>query len=62
MKDLKLNKIINNIRENMTVGGGGFAGLPPDEPPVDLRLKKFKKIPYFFRDRIKGKNNVRSRK
>ena len=37
----KLDKIINIIREDMTATGGGLAGLPPDEPPVDK--KKLKK-------------------
>jgi len=51
----KLDRIINIIREDMTATGGGLAGLPPDEPPVDLRLKKYKKIPYFFRELLKKK-------
>lgn len=52
----KLERLINIIREDMTAGGGGLAGLPPDEPPVDLRRKKYKKVPYFFRDLIKKKS------
>lgn len=55
MKDSKLNKIINIIREEMTATGGNLAGLPPDEPPVDLRKKKYKRIPYFFRQLLKNK-------
>jgi hypothetical protein len=41
MKNSKLDRILNNIRmkinEDMTATGGGLAGLPPEEPPVDLR-------------------------
>ena len=55
MDHRKLDKIINNIREEMTATGGGLAGLPPDEPPVDLRKKKYKRIPYFFRQLLKKK-------
>jgi hypothetical protein len=32
--------------------------LPPEEPPVDLRKTKYKKIPYFFRELLK-KNKKR---
>ena len=53
MESSKLNKIINIIREDMTATGGGLAGLPPEEPPVDLRKNKYKKIPYFFRELLK---------
>ena len=55
MDNIKLNKIINIIREEMTATGGNLSGLPPDEPPVDLRKKKYKRIPYFFRDLLKKK-------
>jgi hypothetical protein len=51
----KLDRIINIIREDMTATGGGLSGLPPDEPPVDLRRSKYKKIPYFFRELLKKK-------
>jgi hypothetical protein len=40
MKNLKLNHIINIIREEMTATGGNLAGLPPDEPPVNKKNKK----------------------
>ncbi len=55
MEQFKLDKIINIIREDMTASGGNLAGLPPDEPPVDLRKKKYKRIPYFFRQLLKSK-------
>lgn len=58
MEPSKLNKIINIIREDMTATSGGLAGLPPEEPPVDLRKTKYKKIPYFFRELLK-KNKKR---
>lgn len=44
MERTKLDKILNNFRvkmsEQMTATGGNLAGLPPDEPPVDLRKHK----------------------
>jgi hypothetical protein len=55
MNNFKLNKIINIIREEMTATGGNLAGLPPDLPPVDLRKRKYKRIPLFFRDVLKKK-------
>lgn len=55
MKDSKLDRIINIIKEEMTASGGNLAGLPPEEPPVDLRKKKYKRIPYFFRQLLKNK-------
>lgn len=61
MNKVKLEKIINIIREEMTATGSSLAGLPPDEPPVDLRKRKYKRIPYFFRDLLKKKGNVRTR-
>lgn len=60
MKGSKLDLIINIIREEMTATGGNLAGLPPDMPPVDLRKKTYKKIPYFFRELLR-KKNVRTR-
>jgi hypothetical protein len=53
METSKLDLIINIIKENMTATGGGLSGLPPDEPPVDLRKSRYKKIPYFFRELLK---------
>ena len=55
MKNSKLNRIINIIKEEMSATGGNLAGLPPDEPPVDLRKKKYKRIPYFFKILLKTK-------
>lgn len=55
MEGSKLERIINILREEMTATGGNLAGLPPDEPPVDLRKKKYKRIPYFFRELLKKK-------
>jgi len=39
MENSKLNLIINIIREEMTATGGNLAGLPPDEPPVNIKKK-----------------------
>lgn len=55
MNKLKLDGIIKIVRENMTATGGGLAGLPPELPPVDLRKKQYKRIPYFFRELLKKK-------
>ena len=45
--DKRLKNIINmvrslNLKEEIanSVGGGGIAGLPPDQPPVNLKKKK----------------------
>lgn len=46
----KLHTIINIIREQMTASGGGLAGLPPDQPPVDLRKSKRRGWNPFFKD------------
>jgi len=61
MEDSKLDRIINIVREEMTATGGNLAGLPPDLPPVDLRKKQYKRIPYFYRELLRKKGNVRSR-
>ena len=43
---MDINKIINivrNLKEDApvnSVGGGGIAGLPPDQPPVFKKKKK----------------------
>ena len=42
----------------MTVGGGNIAGLPPDEPPVDLKRKKDTVIFADFRRRQYKKLNM----
>jgi len=43
---MNLDKIIGIIKnlneEGMMASGGGLAGLPPDEPPVNLKKKKKK--------------------
>jgi hypothetical protein len=40
MENSKLDLIINIIREEMTATGGNLAGLPPEEPPVNLKKKR----------------------
>jgi len=47
---MDINKIINIVRDlkedamaaapTNSVGGGGIAGLPPDQPPVNLKKRK----------------------
>lgn len=53
MDKYKLEIIINYFKEEMAATGGNLAGLPPDEPPVDLRKKKYKRYPYFYRGILK---------
>ena len=38
---------------------GKIAGLPPDDPPVDLRKRKYKKLNMFYRQSVKGEDNAR---
>ena len=47
MDDKRLKNIINmvrslNLKEEIanSVGGGGVAGLPPDQPPVEFKEKE----------------------
>jgi len=44
---------------------GNMAGLPPDEPPVDLRKRKHRKLNMFYRQAVKqsrkGAKNARKR-
>ena len=54
MKQEKLDRIINIIREEAPVnsmGGGNIAGSSPagDDPPVDLRKKNTKRWNPFFK-------------
>ena len=60
MDDKRLENIINmvrslNLKEEIanSVGGGGIAGLPPDQPPVDLKKKK-KRPPIIARGLMPG--------
>jgi hypothetical protein len=55
MDSSKLHAIINIIREQMTATGGGLAGLPPQEPPVDLRKSKMRGWNPFFKDLARRK-------
>ena len=47
------------------VSNGKIAGLPPDEPPVDLRKRKHRKLNMFYRQAVKqsrkGAKNARKR-
>jgi prolyl-tRNA synthetase len=53
MENSKLRHIINIIREEMTSTGGNLAGLPPDQPPVDLRKEKRRNWNPFFKNLAK---------
>jgi len=64
---LKIIEIIRNLREEgiaaagvptNNASSGNNAGLPPDQPPVDLRLRKYKGIPFFYRNIFRRKKNV----
>lgn len=55
MDSSKLQTIINIVKEEMTATGGGLAGLPPDEPPVDLRKSRRRYWNPFFKDLVKRK-------
>ena len=58
MNSIKLNAIINIIREQMTTSGGSLAGLPPDQPPVDLRKSKRRGWNPFFKDLAKRERKL----
>ena len=53
MENSKLRHKINIIREEMTSTGGNLAGLPPDQPPVDLRKEKRRNWNPFFKNLAK---------
>ncbi len=64
---LKVISIIRNLREEGIVSsgaptnnasGGNIAGLPPDNPPVDLRKKQYKGIQFFYKNIFRRKKNV----
>jgi len=67
---LKIIEIIRNLREEGIAGtgaltnnasSGNIAGLPPDKPPVDpvdLRKKKYKRLPFLYKDIFRRKKNV----
>lgn len=44
----------------MTTGGGNIAGLPPDEPPIDFRRRKYKKLNMFYRQAVKPKKGAKN--
>jgi hypothetical protein len=57
----KIDRIIEKVRffieegPTMSLSSGKIAGTVEagDDPPVDYRRKKYKKIPFFYRDLIK---------
>jgi len=74
MSNNKIEKIIECYRKLQEEGGGAvsvptnnassgkIAGLPPDDPPVDLRKKKYKKLNMFYRQSVKGDDNARRKR
>jgi len=67
MENEKLLKIINIIRSlreegspTMNLGSGKIAGTVQagDDPPVDLRRKKYKRLPLLYKDLFRRKKNV----
>lgn len=70
MKESILLKIINTIRilredgmmssgvPTNNASGVNIAGLPPDNPPVDLRKKTYKGLPFFYKNIFRRKKNV----
>ena len=72
--DKKVDKILECYRRiqeemgaaavggGMTVGNSDIAGFPPDDPIVDFRKKKYKKLNMFYRQAVKptkGAKNAR---
>jgi len=64
---LKIIGIIRNLREEGIVASGiptnnassgNIAGLPPDQPPVDLRKKKYRRLPLLYKNIFRRKSNV----
>ena len=68
--DKKVDKILECYRRiqeeamasggGMTVGGGNIAGLPPDDPPIDFRRRKYKKLNMFYRQAVKPKKGAKN--
>jgi hypothetical protein len=66
MKENTLIKIINTVRilredgmlPTNNTSNGNIAGLPPDQPPVDLRKKNYSKLPFFYKNIFRRKKNV----
>lgn len=63
-KLLKIINIVRNLREEgsptMNLGSGKIAGTSQagDDPPVDLRKKKYKRLPLLYKDLFRRKKNV----
>jgi len=64
---LKFIDIIRNLREDGIISSGAptnnasgenIAGLPPDQPPVDLRKKNYKRLPFLYKNLFRRKKNV----
>ena len=69
-RDSKIEKILECYRKLQEEGAGAvsvptnnassgkIAGLPPDDPPVDLRKKKYRNLNMFFRNSVRGERNA----
>ena len=56
----KLLECYRRLKEEGAIGvptnnasSGNIAGLPPDDPPVDLRRKKYRNLNMFYRQAVK---------
>jgi hypothetical protein len=73
-RDRKIEKILECYRKLQEEGAGAvsvptnnassgkIAGLPPDDPPVDLRRKKYRNLNMFYRSSVKGADNARRKR
>lgn len=70
MKEKTFEYILNLIRNTINEEGvvptnaastgavSGLSGKEGDLPPVDLRKKRYKKLPYHYKDLFRRKRNV----
>ena len=70
MKEKTFDYILNLIRNTINEEGvvptnaastgavSGLSGKEGDLPPVDLRKKRYKKLPYHYKDLFRRKRNV----
>ena len=56
----QINENIAAIPTNSASSGAvsGLSGKEGDLPPVDLRKKKYKKMPFFYKDLFRRKRRV----
>ena len=69
IKSLIRNKLFEDA-PTMSASGGQISGVssgktPPtidDLPPVDLRKRQYKKLPFFYKDLVRRMSSVSTRK